>query len=161
MGYSMRVAVFYLAPSLVPHFRNLKSIVFLFDIKCCMHSSASNLGEYSMKIYLLATSSLMISGSLALAGGYELQTLDTSAMYEDGSFVSISYGSINSNLKGKDTGGTKVKTLKDQTLTNLAFKTQVGEFGLGLTTYRSGAIQMSGSSNSTFTGNSIEGNYIT
>ena len=113
-----------------------------------------------MKIYLLATSSLMISGSLALAGGYELQTLDTSAMYEDGSFVSLSYASINSNLKGKDAGGTKVKTLKDQTLTNLAFKTQVGDFGLGLTTYRSGAIQMNGSSNSTFTGNSIAGNYI-
>ena len=113
-----------------------------------------------MKIYLLATSSLMISGSLALAGGYELQTLDTSAMYEDGSFVSLSYASINSDLKGKDAGGTKVKTLKDQTLTNLAFKTQVGDFGLGLTTYRSGAIQMNGSSNSTFTGNSIDGNYI-
>ena len=113
-----------------------------------------------MKIYLLATSSLMISGSLALAGGYELQTLDTSAMYEDGSFVSLSYASINSDLKGKDAGGTKVKTLKDQTLTNLAFKTQVGDFGLGLTTYRSGAIQMNGSSNSTFTGNSIAGNYI-
>jgi long-subunit fatty acid transport protein len=125
-----------------------------------MHSSAINLGEYSMKIYLLATSSLMISGSLALAGGYELQTLDTSAMYEDGSFVSLSYASINSDLKGKDAGGTKVKTLKDQTLTNLAFKTQVGDFGLGLTTYRSGAIQMNGSSNSTFTGNSIAGNYI-
>ena len=75
-----------------------------------------------MKIYLLAASSIMISGSLALAGGYELQTLDTSAMYEDRSFVSISYGSINSNLKGKDTGGTKVKTLKDQTLTIQALK---------------------------------------
>jgi long-subunit fatty acid transport protein len=101
-----------------------------------------------------------MSGSLALAGGYELQTLDTSAMYEDGSFVSLSYASINSNLKGKDTGGTKVKTLKDQILTNLAFKTQVGDFGLGLTTYRSGAIQMNGSSNSTFTGSTIDGNYI-
>jgi hypothetical protein len=125
-----------------------------------MHSSATNLGEYSMKIYLLATSSLMISGSLALAGGYELQTLDTSAMYEDGSFVSLSYASINSNLKGKDAGGIKVKTLKDQTLTNLAFKTQVGDFSLGMTTYRSGAIQMNGSSDSTFTGVQMSGNYI-
>ena len=51
-----------------------------------------------MKTYLLTTSALMVSGSLALAGGYELQTLDTSAMYEEGSFGSLSFASINSNL---------------------------------------------------------------
>lgn len=114
-----------------------------------------------MKTYLLTTSALMVSGSLALAGGYELQTLDTSAMYEEGSFGSLSFASINSNLNGKDAGGTKVKTLKDQTITNLAFKTQVGGFGLGMTTYRSGAIQMSGSSDSTFSqALQISGNYI-
>ena len=113
-----------------------------------------------MKTYLLATSALIVSGSLALAGGFELQTLDTSAMYKEGSFGSLSYASINSNLKGKDAGGTKLKTLKDQTLTSLAFKTQVGDIGLGMATYRSGAIQMSGSSVSTFTGTEMKGNYI-
>ena len=114
-----------------------------------------------MKTYLLATSALVVSASLALAGGFELQTLDTSAMYEEGSFGSLSYASISSNLKGKDAKGTKVKTLKDQTLTNLAFKTQVGDFGLGMATYRSGAIQMNGSSDSTFSSAfQISGNYI-
>ena len=114
-----------------------------------------------MKTYLLATSALVVSASLALAGGFELQTLDTSAMYEEGSFGSLSYASITSNLKGKDAKGTKVKTLKDQTLTNLAFKAQVGDFGLGMATYRSGAIQMNGSSDSTFSSAfQISGNYI-
>jgi hypothetical protein len=37
-----------------------------------------------MKTYLLATSALVVSASSALAGGFELQTLDTSAMYEEG-----------------------------------------------------------------------------
>ena len=85
-----------------------------------------------------------LSAGIAQAGGFELQTLDTSAMYEAGGYASFSTAQINSNLGGQVGNGPKTKTLRDQSLTNFTLKSDVGVVGVGLSSYRSGSIQMSG-----------------
>jgi len=45
--------------------------------------------ETKMKIVTMSAVGLMLSGSVVLAGGFELQTLDTSPMYENGGFGSF------------------------------------------------------------------------
>ena len=85
---------------------------------------------------------------MAQAGGFELQTLDTSMMYADGNQASISYASIDASVQGENPNSatsSKRDVVKDQTVTNVLAKLDVGDslsFGLG--TYRSGAIQLSG-----------------
>ena len=106
--------------------------------------------ETKMKIVTMSALGLMLSGSLALAGGFELQTIDTSAMYENGGFASFSTAKLNSKLYGVGANGQKVKTLKDQSFSNISLKADVGSVSLGFATYRSGAIQMSGDSDATF-----------
>ena len=105
-----------------------------------------------MKIVQTSAAVFICSSSIAFAGGFELQTLDTSAMYENGGFASFSTAKLNSKLYGVGANGQKVKTLRDQSFSNIALKADVGAFNLGFATYRSGAIQMSGSSDGTFTG---------
>ena len=85
-----------------------------------------------------------LSAGMVQAGGFELQTLDTSAMYETGGYASLSIAQINSDLGGQVGNGPKTKTLRDQSITNFALKSDVGVVGVGLSSYRSGAIQMSG-----------------
>ena len=108
--------------------------------------------ETKMKIVTMSALGLMLSGSLALAGGFELQTIDTSAMYENGGFASFSTAKLNSKLYGVGANGQKVKTLKDQSFSSISLKADVGSVSLGIATYRSGAIQMSGGSDGTFAG---------
>ena len=89
-----------------------------------------------------------LSAGMAHAGGFELQTLDTSMMYADGNQASISYASIDASIEGYNSvlgAATKKAVVKDQTVTNFAAKFDVGDslsFGLG--TYRAGAIQLDG-----------------
>jgi len=92
-----------------------------------------------MKLSLLPAILLTTTASIAQAGGFEAQTLDTGFMYEEGAVLTASTASLNSNLT--EANGTKI--LKDQNFTNFSIKSKVGPLDVGLTTYRSGAIQMS------------------
>lgn len=92
-----------------------------------------------------------LSAGMVHAGGFELQTLDTSMMYADGNVGSISIADIDASVSGTRNGVT-VDTVKDQRVTNLGFKMDAGIVDVGLYTYRSGAIQLSG-------GNDMADNY--
>ena len=72
-------------------------------------------------------------------------------MYEEGAVLTASTASLNSNLT--EANGTKI--LKDQNFTNFSIKSKVGPLDVGLTTYRSGAIQMSGAASPTLSPNPI------
>lgn len=84
---------------------------------------------------------------MAQAGGFKLQTLDTSMMHADGNQASISYESIDAFVQGENPNSatsSKRDVVKDQTVTNVTAKFDVDDnlsFGLG--TYRSGSIQLS------------------
>ena len=93
---------------------------------------------------ITGVSLVALTAGMAQAGGFELQTLDTSAMYQSGGYASFSTAQINSDLGGQVGNGPKTKTLRDQSITNFALKSDVGGVGVGLSSYRSGAIQMSG-----------------
>jgi len=103
-----------------------------------------------MRVYLLSTSALMLSASIAVAGGFELQTLDTSIMYSEGNQASIATAKIDASIEGYNTApglgvATKRAVVKDQTVTNYAAKFDAGDsLSFGLNTYRSGAIQLDG-----------------
>ena len=84
---------------------------------------------------------------MAQAGGFELQTLDTSMMYADGNQASISYATIDASIEGVNTlsAASKKQVVKDQTVTNLSAKFDVMDnLSVGLATYRAGAIQLDG-----------------
>ena len=98
-----------------------------------------------MKFRIITTGLLTACTSMASAGGYEAQVLDTSFMHEKGSMVSVSTASLNSSHTLST--GTKAKILKDQSFVNLTVKSKFGPVDVGLTNYRSGAIQLSGSAN--------------
>ena len=108
-----------------------------------------------MRVYLLSTTGLLLSASIAVAGGFELQTLDTSIMYSEGNQASISTAKIDASIKGINplVGAVSSRdVVKDQTVTNIATKFNVGEnLSFGLSTYRSGSIQLDG-------GNGLNGN---
>ena len=108
--------------------------------------------EEPMYKYSLATAFILSSASVAISGGFELQTLDTSAMYESGGYASLSTANLNSKLNGVGADGKKVKTLKDQSFSNFSVKGDIAGISIGLVTYRSGAIQMSGDSDANFVG---------
>ena len=108
-----------------------------------------------MRSKVAAATALVATVGMAQAGGFELQTLDTSIMYADGNSASISYATIDASIEGYKTGAgdvSKKQVVKDQTVTNLAAKFDVGEsLSFAVTTYRSGAIQLDG-------GNGVNGN---
>ena len=100
------------------------------------------------KNIITGVSLVALNAGMAQAGGFELQTLDTSMMYAEGNQASISYASIDASVQGENPNSatsSKRDVVKDQTVTNVTAKFDVGDslsFGLG--TYRSGAIQLSG-----------------
>ena len=100
------------------------------------------------KNIITGVSLVALSAGMAQAGGFELQTLDTSIMYADGNQASVSYASIDASIEGYNAllgPATKKAVVKDQTVTNVAAKFDVGEsLSFGLSTYRSGAIQLDG-----------------
>ena len=104
-----------------------------------------------MKLSLLPAILLTTTASIAQAGGFEAQTLDTGFMYEEGAVLTASTASLNSNL----TEANGAKILKDQNFTSFSIKSKVGPLDVGLTTYRSGAIQMSGAASPTLSPNPI------
>ena len=97
-----------------------------------------------MKNLLKVTFVGMLLASPAFSGGWEASRLDSSMMYQDGSYAEVATSSADYDIKGTTQAGKKHKMAKDQTRTTLGFKTQFGDFDVGLTNYRSGAIQMDG-----------------
>ena len=106
-----------------------------------------------------------LSAGMAHAGGFELQTLDTSMMYAEGNQASISHASLDASIEGYNTAAealglpSKRQVVKDQTVTNVNAKFDVGDrisFGLG--TYRAGSIQLSGGNEAPTPGVSPGGN---
>ena len=100
------------------------------------------------KKIITGISLVALSAGMAQAGGFELQTLDTSIMYADENQVNMSYASIDASVGGYNSAvgpTTKKAVVKDQTVSNFAGKFDVGDsLSVGLTTYRSGAIQLEG-----------------
>ena len=86
----------------------------------------------------------VVAATPAFSGGWEASRLDSSLMYQDGSYAEVSTSSIDYDIKGTTQAGKKHKMAKDQNRTNLGVKTQYGNFDVGLTSYMSGAIQMDG-----------------
>ena len=117
------------------------------------------------KNIITGVSLVALSSGMAQAGGFELQTLDTSIMYADGNQASISYATIDASIEGYNTAAealglpSKRQVVKDQTVTNVNAKFDVGDsisFGLG--TYRAGSIQLSGGNEAPTPGVSPGGN---
>ena len=113
------------------------------------------------KNIITGVSLVALSAGMAQAGGFELQTLDTSMMYADGNQASISYASIDASIEGYNTGAglatvSKKQVVKDQTVTNVNAKFDVSDtFSFGLSTYRSGSVQLSGGNGDPAAGGNI------
>jgi long-subunit fatty acid transport protein len=86
----------------------------------------------------------MMLASPAISGGWEAGRLDSSFMYQEGSYAEVGTSSIDYDVKGKTQANKTHKMAKDQTRTSLAFKMEYGDFDIGLTRYMSGAIQLDG-----------------
>ena len=97
-----------------------------------------------MKNLIKFTFAAAMLGSPVFSGGWEASRLDSSMMYQDGSYAEVGTTSADYDIQGTTQAGKKHKMAKDQTRTSLSFKTQYGDFDMGLTSYRSGAIQMDG-----------------
>ena len=97
-----------------------------------------------MKNLIKFTLAAAMLGSPVFSGGWEANRLDSSMMYQDGSYAEAGTSSADYDIQGTTQAGKKHKMAKDQTRTSLGFKTQYGDFDIGLTSYRSGAIQMDG-----------------
>lgn len=87
----------------------------------------------------------LFAASQATAGGWEASTLDTSFMYQQGNYAEVGTASVTYDVKATTQGNSaKTKMAKNQTRTAFAFKTDVAGITLGLASYMSGAIQLSG-----------------
>jgi len=121
----------------------------------------ANLGGYwkfrssKMKVYSITATCFLLSSSFAVAGGFELQTLDTSLMYAEGNQAYVSVAKIDASIKGENPligAASERQVVKDQTVTNVGSKFDISEnLSLGFSTYRSGSIQLDG-------GNGLNGN---
>jgi long-chain fatty acid transport protein len=99
-----------------------------------------------MKNLLKITLAVMLMASPAFSGGWEASRLDSSMMYQDGSYAEVGTSSLDYDIKGTTQASKTHKMAKDQTRTILGFKTQYDNFDVGLTSYMSGAIQLDGQS---------------
>jgi long-subunit fatty acid transport protein len=97
-----------------------------------------------MKRFLNFTIAGMMLASPAISGGWEAGRLDSSFIYQEGSYAEVGTSSIDFDVKGKTQANKTHKMAKDQTRTSLAFKMEYGDFDIGLTRYMSGAIQLDG-----------------
>jgi hypothetical protein len=116
------------------------------------------------KNIITGVSLVALSAGMAQAGGFELQTLDTSIMYADGNQASISYASIDASIEGVNPlagASSKKQVVKDQTVTNFSGKFDISEsLSFGIHTYRSGAIQLSGGNEAPALANGFAGGNI-
>ena len=97
-----------------------------------------------MKRLMNFTIAGMMLASPAISGGWEAGRLDSSFIYQEGSYAEVGTSSIDYDVKGKTQANKTHKMAKDQTRTSLAFKMEYGDFDIGLTRYMSGAIQLDG-----------------
>lgn len=98
------------------------------------------------KLFKLTAAGLFL-GTPAFSGGWEADRLDTSIMYNDGGYAEVSTKSISysvSATSGAAVGAVKHKMAKDQDRISFSFKTQYGNFDIGVSSYNSGAIQLDG-----------------
>jgi long-chain fatty acid transport protein len=89
----------------------------------------------------------LFAATPAFSGGWEASRLDTSMMYNDGGHAEVGTSSITYDINGTTQAPASAthKMAKNQTRTALGVKTQVlGAFDIGLSSYRSGAIQLDG-----------------
>jgi long-chain fatty acid transport protein len=94
--------------------------------------------------YYAAVGTLALSTTAVDAGGWETGRLDTGFLYQDGTYVEASYGSLNYSINGTAPTIQKHEMAKDQKRMSLSGKFQNGSFDIGLTSFGSGAIQMDG-----------------
>ena len=95
------------------------------------------------KLFKLTAAGLFL-GTPAFSGGWEADRLDTSIMYNDGGYAEVSTKSISYGVYATTQTSTKHKMAKDQDRTSFSFKTQYGNFDIGVSSYNSGAIQLDG-----------------
>ena len=94
--------------------------------------------------YYAAVGTLALSTTAVDAGGWETGRLDTGFLYQDGTYVEASYGSLNYSINGTAPTIQKHEMAKDQKRMSLSGKFAAGGFDIGLTSFGSGAIQMDG-----------------
>ena len=95
------------------------------------------------KLFKLTAAGLFL-GTPAFSGGWEADRLDTSIMYNDGGYAEVSTKSISYGVYATNQSSVKHKMAKDQDRTSFSFKTQYGNFDIGVSSYNSGAIQLDG-----------------
>ncbi len=86
----------------------------------------------------------IILASPAVSGGWEASRIDTSMMYNDGSYAEVGTSSISYDINATIQTGDSHKMADDQTRTAIGFKMQYEDFDFGLANYLSGAIQLDG-----------------
>ncbi|MDC3363743.1 hypothetical protein OAW29_05315 [Planktomarina temperata] len=94
--------------------------------------------------YYAAVGTLALSTTAVHAGGWETGRLDTGFLYQDGTYVESSYGSLDYSVNGTTQANQKHEMAKDQKRMSLSGKFAAGGFDIGLTSFGSGAIQMDG-----------------
>ena len=88
---------------------------------------------------------ILFAASQATGGGWEASTLDTSFMYQERNYAEVGTASVTFNVKATtQANNAKTKMAKNQSRTGLAFKMDYGNFDIGLASYMSGAILLSG-----------------
>ena len=103
------------------------------------------------KNIITGVSLVALSAGMAQAGGWADSTLGTGFMYGDGSSAEISFGKIDYKIKAEsalnyNSGQTSdVDVIKDSSKTSVALKIATSDkLAFGLTSFRSGSIQMQG-----------------
>ena len=88
----------------------------------------------------------LFAATPAFSGGWEASRLDTSMMYNDDGYAEVGTSYITYDINGTTQAPASVthKMAKNQTRTAIGFKTQLGDFDIGLSKYMSGAIQLDG-----------------
>ena len=96
--------------------------------------------------YLTTFGALALSTTAAHSGGWETGKLSTGFLYQEGNYLETSVGSLNYSINGtiQAPASTTHKMAKDQQRMSVSGKFQIGNFDIGLTSFRSGAIQMDG-----------------
>ena len=100
--------------------------------------------EPMMKNLIKFTLAATMLASPALSGGWEASRLDSSMMYNDDGYAEVGTSSITYDINGTTQASASHKMAKDQNRTAYGFKTQFGDFDVGLSSYMSGAIQLDG-----------------
>ena len=85
---------------------------------------------------------ICVGGSGAFAGGMEVTRLPTDMMFEDGNYVSISFGRFEPDVTD-DVYATEGSMYNDRSATSLTFKTQINDkISIGVAKYKSAEISL-------------------